>query len=59
MAKVIRCKEAGMDCDFVARGQSDDEVMRVAAEHGKQKHGMAQITPDLQQKIRSLIRNEK
>lgn len=59
MAKVIRCKEAGIDCDFVAKGQSDDEVMRVVAEHGKQKHGMTQITPDLQQKIRSLIRNEK
>jgi len=59
MAKEIRCKDAGMDCNFVARGQSDDEVMKVAAEHGKQKHGMSQITPDLQQKMKSLIHDAK
>ncbi|HZR46751.1 MAG TPA: DUF1059 domain-containing protein [Candidatus Manganitrophaceae bacterium] len=59
MAKEIRCKDAGMDCSFVARGQSDDEVMKVAAEHGRQKHGMTQITPDLQQKMRSLIHEAK
>lgn len=59
MAKEIKCKDAGIDCNFVARGQSEDEVMKVAAEHGKQKHGMAQITPDLQRKMRSLIHDAK
>jgi predicted small metal-binding protein len=59
MEKEIRCKDAGINCDFVARGQSDDEVMKIATEHGRQKHGMNQITPELQQKMRSIIHNAK
>jgi predicted small metal-binding protein len=59
MAKELRCKDAGMDCDFVARGQTEEEVMKAAAEHGKQKHGMTQITPDLQKKMKSIIHDAK
>jgi predicted small metal-binding protein len=40
MAKMLSCREAGMDCDFVARGETDDEVMRNGFEHGKRDHGM-------------------
>lgn len=57
--KTISCRDAGIDCDFVARGNTADEVMKAAAEHGRQKHGMTNIPPDLQQKILSLIREEK
>ena len=57
--KTINCRDAGIQCDFVARGQTNEEVMRVAAEHRRQKHGMQNITPELQQKMKSLIRDEK
>lgn len=57
--KTINCRDAGIQCDFVARGQTDEEVMRVAAEHSRQKHGMTTLTPELRQKMRSLIREEK
>jgi predicted small metal-binding protein len=57
--KMLSCREAGVDCDFVARGNTVEEVMKSAAEHGRQKHGMTSIPPDLQQKMRSLIREEK
>lgn len=57
--KTISCREAGVDCDFVARGNTAEEVMKAAAEHGRQKHGMTHIPPELQQKMRSLIRDEK
>ncbi|MDC4205709.1 MAG: DUF1059 domain-containing protein [Candidatus Manganitrophus sp.] len=57
--KTINCRDAGIQCDFVARGQTNEEVMQLAAEHGRQKHGMTNITPELQQKMRSLIREEK
>ena len=25
MAKVLKCKDVGMDCDFVARGETEEE----------------------------------
>jgi len=57
--KMIRCRDAGVDCDYIARGQTNEEVMKNAAEHGRQKHGMQSIPPELQQKMKSLIREEK
>jgi predicted small metal-binding protein len=61
MAKMLSCREAGMDCDFVARGETDDEVMRNGFEHGKRDHGMTDdmlMDQDLQQRMRSMIRDE-
>lgn len=59
MAKVIRCRDAGVDCDFVARGETEEELFRVALEHGRTYHGMTEIPPDLVEKMRGLIREEK
>jgi predicted small metal-binding protein len=35
MAKVISCRDVGMDCDFKASGGSVEEVMQAAAQHAK------------------------
>ena len=58
--KALSCKDAGVDCDYVARGQTDEEVLSKAAEHGKKVHGLkdADFTPDKIQKFRSFIRDE-
>ena len=40
MAKEMRCADLGMDCQYVARGETEDEVMQQASQHGKQAHGM-------------------
>jgi predicted small metal-binding protein len=58
MAKVFRCRDIGMQCDFVARGDTEDEVMSKAAAHAKKDHGMTEIPADLVQKIRSAIKEE-
>ena len=47
MAKVLRCREVGLDCDFVARGDSEQEVLGKAAEHARKDHGMANIPPEV------------
>jgi predicted small metal-binding protein len=59
MAKVIYCKDAGVDCDFVVRGETEEELFRKALEHGKAVHGMKEITEDLKKKMQTLIREEK
>ena len=34
-------------CDFVARGATEDEVMKQAAEHAKSAHGMHHLSPEV------------
>lgn len=58
MAKIVNCRSIGVDCDFVARGETVEEVMRKCAEHAKAEHGMNEIPPDLAQKVRAAIRDE-
>lgn len=57
--KVVSCREVGVDCDFEARGQTVDEVLRQCADHAKSAHGMQEIPPELASKVRSAIREEQ
>lgn len=59
MAKYLRCRDGGVDCDFVVRGETEEELFRNALEHGRTFHGMTEITEDLREKMRTLIREEK
>ena len=58
MAKIVRCREVGVDCDFEARGESEQEVLQKCAEHAKRDHNMEEIPPELAAKVRSAIRDE-
>ena len=59
MSKVIRCRDAGVDCNFIARGETEGELFRKALEHGNKAHGMTELSPELKEKMRKLIREEK
>ncbi len=59
MGLSIRCRDAGVDCDYVARGETEKELFENALEHGKTYHGMKEISPELREKMRKLIRREK
>jgi len=58
MAKVVRCREVGVDCDFEARGETEQEVLDKCAEHGRTSHGMQELPPELVEKVRAAIREE-
>ena len=58
MAKIIRCREVGVDCDFEARGETEQEVLDKCAEHGRTAHGMQELSPELVAKVRAAIREE-
>jgi predicted small metal-binding protein len=58
MAKVLRCKDVGVSCDWEGRGQSVDEVLAKAAEHAKAVHGMTQIPPEMVEKAKAAIKDE-
>ena len=57
MAKVIRCKDTGADCDYVARAETEQEILELVAEHAQSVHGL-EVTEELVEQVRSLIKDE-
>ena len=58
MGKAIHCQDVGFDCDGVVRGNSDQEVLKLAAEHAKSVHGVTELTEDMVAKVKSVIRDD-
>jgi predicted small metal-binding protein len=57
MTKILKCKDIGVDCDFVASGKTVEEVLKKAAEHARKDHGIKRVTKDYKDSWRKLIRN--
>ena len=56
--KILKCRDAGFDCEAVMRGETEDEVLRQAAEHAKTVHNLSEISEQAVAKIRTLISDE-
>ena len=39
MAYTLACRDAGVDCDNVARGETEEEVLAEWVKHVKEAHG--------------------
>ena len=57
--KKITCRDAGFECDYVVKGETEDEVMKRVSEHAMKDHDMKEedITPEFKEKVRGLIRS--
>ena len=58
MEKIIRCRDVGFDCNGVIKAKTEKEALELAAEHARTVHGVNEITPEIVQKIRSVMRDE-
>jgi predicted small metal-binding protein len=55
----VSCREVGMDCDYVCKGETEEEIMKNAEQHAVQDHHFKAediLTPEMQQKIKSHIK---
>ena len=56
----IACRDAGVpDCDYVAKGETEEELMKDAGQHAVRDHGYKEeeiMTPEMKEKIRSPIK---
>jgi predicted small metal-binding protein len=59
MTKVLRCRDVGIACDYVACGSTVEDVLRQGAEHARIVHDKTSFSPEEEQKVRSLIRDEE
>ncbi len=58
MAKVLKCRDVGFDCDAEVRADSDDEVMTQVAAHAREVHGLEEVPPDVAERARAHIRSD-
>lgn len=56
MAKQLRCRDVGLNCDFEVRGTTDEEVLQKAVVHARIVHDLPDIPPELATKVRAAIR---
>ena len=56
----VPCREVGMDCDYICKGETEEEIMKNAEEHGIKDHGYKTedlMTPELRENIRPILRD--
>ncbi len=60
MAKVLRCRDLGMNCPKEIRAETEAELLKLAAEHAEKDHGIAasSIPPSMLAMVKSAIKNE-
>jgi predicted small metal-binding protein len=58
MAKVLRCRDVGMDCDYEARAETEEEILKKVAEHAGTTHNMMEIPEEVLAKVRAAIQDE-
>ncbi len=56
--KTLACRDVGVACDWVGKGETVDEVMAKAKEHAKKVHGMNDIPPEMAAKVKAAIKDE-
>ena len=57
MAKVLRCRDVGMDCDFVTQANTEEEILQHAAAHARIVHNMQEIPAEVITAVRAAIRD--
>ncbi len=58
MTKVVDCRDLGFDCEAVVHAETEEEALKMVAEHAKEVHGMQEVSPDVIEKVRSVMRDE-
>ncbi|HWI07680.1 MAG TPA: DUF1059 domain-containing protein [Solirubrobacteraceae bacterium] len=53
--KQFRCGEVVPGCEWTIEGESDEQILEQVAEHARDAHGMDEVPPDVQDRVRGLI----
>lgn len=54
----LECREVGFDCSHTMTGNTEEEVLQKAKEHGTRVHNLKESeiqSPDMQSKLKSLM----
>ena len=56
MNKSLSCRDMGVDCDYSICAETEEEIFAKAAEHGRTEHNITEISDEMKDKARSVIR---
>ena len=55
MAKVLRCRDVGMDC-FVTQADTEEDILLYAAAHARMVHNMQEIPAEVITAVLAAVR---
>lgn len=58
MAKVLKCNQIFLGCGHVVRTDTEDELLRLAADHVREVHGVTEIDDATVRTVRAAITDE-
>lgn len=60
IAKVLRCRDLGLNCPREIRADTEDELLRLAGEHAEKDHGISasNIPPSILAMVKAAIKDE-
>ena len=60
MGKVLRCRDLGMNCTTELRAPTEEEILKLAAEHAEKDHGIhaSSIPPGILAMVKAAIKDE-
>ena len=61
MGFTLACRDAGIDCDYVSKGETKEELMQNASKHGKEVHGYTDEelqNPEMMNQMEEVVKEE-
>ena len=61
MGLKLACRDVGVDCSYVARGETMEQLMAAGGKHAKEVHGYTDQqlnSPELAAKIKAAVKQE-
>ena len=58
MAYTLACKDTGVDCPYVARGETEEELLQDGIKHVKEEHGYTdeQLNPQFLEEVKKFVK---
>lgn len=56
MAKSFTCSDVGVNCNWSATAEDENDLLNQIKEHAKDVHNFNEIPPDLYAKVKSAIK---
>ncbi len=58
MAKTLYCNDLGFDCGFVAKAETEQDLLGQVAAHAASVHGISEVTPELLEQVKAVISDD-
>ena len=56
MAKNFTCSDVGVNCNWSASSENDEDLLNKIKEHAKSAHNFEEIPPELYEKVKDAIK---